>query len=364
MSIDEEPLDLAGFLRRNLLLMAVLALVAGGAVAAWTASRPRVYQSHASVFVLGPSLPVVPDVVRDSLDLYRGLDNLESYLVSLLRSQSLRLSVAQRLKLAESDPFWTGFTEKRNTQGLLAQMDRLLTVESRRGLVSVAARTVEPELSRSMAQACLEELTSRLAARDTQRRDFLAKQLELSRERLRKSEEALRKYQESTGTLIPQEQQSTQEFAVLVDLGRELATAEVSLLSVERQLDAPGDIEKMQELESRRAGLEAQVERLREMVSSREETLRGVPGVAAQYIRLQRDVKVNEKVYELLTEQFEMARIEEARQEFPYRVVDRALLPENPEPRRLLQKTLLAALGGLLLGMILGYLRESASPAA
>lgn len=359
MIVEEEPLDLAGFLRRQVLWMVLFAVVAGAAVAAWVASKPRVFASHSSVFVLGPSLPVVPDVVRDSLDLYRGLDNLESYLVSLLRSQSLRLSVAQRLKLAEKEPFWVGFAEEKNTQGLLAQMERLLTVESRRGLVAVTARTVEPELSRAMAQACLEELTSRLAARDTQRRDFLAKQLEISRERLRKSEEALRKYQESTGTLIPQEQQSTQEFAVLVDLGRELATAEVSLLSVERQLDAPGDIEKMQELESRRAGLQAQVERLSEMVASREETLRGVPGVAAQYIRLQRDVKVNEKVFELLTEQHEMARIEEARQEFPYRVVDRAMLPENPEPRRLIQKTLLATLGGLFFGMILGYLRES-----
>jgi uncharacterized protein involved in exopolysaccharide biosynthesis len=67
-----------------------------------------------------------------------------------------------------------------------------------------------------------------------------------------------------------------------------------------------------------------------------------VPAASLEYLRRMRDVRYQETLFEFMTRQYEMARVDEAKQGQMIQVVDPALVPERRSwpPRTLL--TLLA----------------------
>ena len=73
------------------------------------------------------------------------------------------------------------------------------------------------------------------------------------------------------------------------------------------------------------------------------------PEVGLEYIRKYRDVKYYETLFELLAKQYEMARIDEARDATLIQVLDRAMTPERKSrPKR----TLIVLMTALIIGML------------
>jgi tyrosine-protein kinase Etk/Wzc len=75
-----------------------------------------------------------------------------------------------------------------------------------------------------------------------------------------------------------------------------------------------------------------------------------LPGLAMELVRKMRDVKLNETLYDTLTQQYERARIESLDPGPQFQIVDRAIVPERKAgpPRKLI------ALGGIVLGFLAG----------
>jgi len=73
---------------------------------------------------------------------------------------------------------------------------------------------------------------------------------------------------------------------------------------------------------------------------------------------LSREVETQERVYQFLVEQYEMAKIEEARNMPTIQVLDPAVIPELPVGRGMIQKGMMAAVAGLMLGIFLAFSRE------
>lgn len=63
-----------------------------------------------------------------------------------------------------------------------------------------------------------------------------------------------------------------------------------------------------------------------------------LPGASLEYIRKVRDMKYHETLFELLSKQYEAARIDEAKQAPAIQVIDRAVVPDRKSgpPRMLL----------------------------
>jgi uncharacterized protein involved in exopolysaccharide biosynthesis len=78
-----------------------------------------------------------------------------------------------------------------------------------------------------------------------------------------------------------------------------------------------------------------------------------VPEVGLELARLTRDLKVQETVVTLLTQQLEQARIAEAKDLPVVQVLDRAVPPEYPARPRLLVNLIAAAALSLLLAVVL-----------
>ena len=83
------------------------------------------------------------------------------------------------------------------------------------------------------------------------------------------------------------------------------------------------------------------------------------PEVGLEYIRKYRDVKYYETLFELLAKQYEVARIDEARDATVIQVLDPAITPEKKsKPKRALI-TILAALVAGFLALLWAFIREA-----
>ena len=73
---------------------------------------------------------------------------------------------------------------------------------------------------------------------------------------------------------------------------------------------------------------------------------------------LSREAIIQEMLFELLTREYELAKIEEAKSMPTIQVLDRAVVPEIRMPRRTVTKTLLAGVVSLMLAVFIAFVRE------
>jgi uncharacterized protein involved in exopolysaccharide biosynthesis len=84
-----------------------------------------------------------------------------------------------------------------------------------------------------------------------------------------------------------------------------------------------------------------------------------VPQAGIEYVRKLREVKYNETIFEILARQFEMAKLDEAKEGALIQVVDPAIVPDYKSfPKRGLI-TLAAAFLGLIIGVFVAIFQES-----
>ncbi len=84
-----------------------------------------------------------------------------------------------------------------------------------------------------------------------------------------------------------------------------------------------------------------------------------LPETGLEYLRKMRDLKYQETLFELLSKQFEIAKIDEAKEAALIQVVDKALVPEQKsKPKRSLI-VILATLMAFFLGVLLAFVREA-----
>ena len=345
--------DIIAFGRRYFLHIFLSTALAIALTLGYVLTQPRVYQSYCSLFVtsspgLGGSL--LPAAAQEMLKVGGGSQS--EYVMSILKSRTLQMKVADKLKLSQDESFWRGDKRRRNNQILLDKFSKLAVVSEKKGFVKVDVTTTSPKLSRDIAAVCLDVLVDKLVKETHTKQSFLETQLEESKVRLAASEDNLRKFQEKFNVVVPLEVQGKGEYQALLELSKTLGTSEAALLSLEERLNAPGNIETMIEFKSQEAGLRAEVKLLREMVEQRGKNLKGMPQGQVLYLRLVRDIKINEKIFEILTEQNKLAQIAEAGKDVPFKIVDRPEEADLPASRNLAAKLIGATLLGFLVGLM------------
>jgi capsule polysaccharide export protein KpsE/RkpR len=83
------------------------------------------------------------------------------------------------------------------------------------------------------------------------------------------------------------------------------------------------------------------------------------PTLGLHYIRFKREAVTREKIFELLTQQYEMAKIEEAKEGITFQVIEPAIPPEKKiKPKRKLI-VMVAGITSLFAGILFVLLLES-----
>ncbi len=118
------------------------------------------------------------------------------------------------------------------------------------------------------------------------------------------------------------------------------------------------DLEDLASLQTEVVILEKKIEELKKIISTYESKMKELPEDQIEISRLTRELEVNEKVYLMLKEKYEEARIKEAGLKGDLRVIDDPILPLEPfKPRRKLI-IFMGLLTGIFFGIGMGILKE------
>jgi len=209
------------------------------------------------------------------------------------------------------------------------------------GTISIAVEDRDPKTAASMANAYIEELDNfnRLTRTSSARRtrEFIQERLGIVEQDLAAAENSLSSYQQRKNV------------ALLSPEARGQAEIGANIMAQKLALEVKLNVLRQSLVES-----SEEVRRVKEELGAVERQLGTLPQAGVATMRLWRDLKVQEQLYELLTAQLEEARIRETRDTPTVQVLDPAVPPlHKSRPKRSL-----VVLAGMLLGGVgsLGYL--------
>ena len=313
---------------------------------------PQQTQSMASAMLgqLGPLASLA------SHDL--GLKNPNDIYIAMLESRIAGDALIQRFDLMRR--YRSRSMDKARRE--LAQ--RTAVINGKDSIISIAYDDEDPRRAADISNAYVEELSkisATLAITEAgQRRLFYENQLRLAKEQLSGAEAALRVTQESTGLIEP-EAQAKAIIESVAGLRAQIAVKEVQLRSMSAfATDAnPDYVLTRREI----AGLRGQLSQLERDTGAQPKgdlqiATEKVPEAGMEYLRRYRDVKYHETIFELVAKQYEMAKMDEARDIAVIQVLDPAIPPEKKSSPQRLSMVLAAVFGAALTAMLVAILRE------
>ncbi|MDK6079271.1 GumC family protein [Massilia varians] len=231
------------------------------------------------------------------------------------------------------------------------------------GLILIEVQDKDQKLVAQMANAYVTELlrlTRILAVTEaSQRRLFFERQLELSKNNLATAEVGLKRALDTHGVISV----DIESRAIVETIGRLRAlvsSKEIELNAMNAFVTASNPEHKrvVEELSSLRAEL-FKLENGRATAGTRTTASNEQGGF--QNIKLLRDVKYYQMLYELLAKQYEVARLDEAKDSSIIQVLDEAIEPERHfKPKRAII-VVIAGLVGLLAAIIAAFVLDSRS---
>lgn len=287
-----------------------------------------------------------------------GLKNPNDLYVGMLESRTIADKLISRYDLKTRYDVET-LDEARNKLKLFSTMS-----SDKNGTISVLVEDKEAKFAAELANSFVSELTSLtkgLAISDAaQRRLFFEKQLITVKDDLANAEIALRKTQESTG-LLQLDGQVQGIIRNVAQLEGTIAAKEVQLNSM--RSFATSNNPDLMRLQNEIQGYRTQLEKLKVGKTSGDGDLMvptgKIPEVGVEYIRSLRNVKYQETIFDLLSKQYELAKIDEARESSIIQILDVAVAAEKKaKPKRVII-ILLGFVGGAFLAMLIALMRDS-----
>jgi uncharacterized protein involved in exopolysaccharide biosynthesis len=276
----------------------------------------------------------------------------------MLKSRTVSDNLIERFKLMER-------YESEMPDDARKALDGVMAISAGKdGIISIAATDEDPVFAAQLANAYVEELyqlTQVLAVTEaSQRRLFFEKQLNLAKDQLAKAENAFKQTQQKTGVLALGEQGRAMIEAV-GEIRAQISAKEVQL-GVMRTFATdqnPDFIRTQQEL----SGLRIQLAKLERGGEAGLVPTGQLPEVGLENIRKMRDVKYHETLFELLAKQYELARVDEARDASMIQVLDKAVAPDRKsKPKRALI-VILTALAVGFMAVLWAFIKEAGEKA-
>lgn len=281
-----------------------------------------------------------------------GLKNPNEMFVSLFRSRTVEQAMVQQFDLMHR------YHAKKESQALDA-FERHTSVDlgAKDGLLRITAWDHDPNEAAALANgyvAQFKHLSEHLAISEaSQRRAFFEQQLLDAKSNLATAEDALKRTEQSTGVLqIDSQARSLIESAAM--LRAQIGAKEVQLQGMRTYAtdNNPSVMEAEQELAALRSQLAG-------LAGSGQDSGQGlivpkgkVPEAGLEYLRRLRDVKYYETISELIAKQYEIAKLDEAKQGATIQIVDTAVPPDTRSfPKRTIT-VILAAVAGIFLSCI------------
>lgn len=276
--------------------------------------------------------------------------------ISMLKSISIKDPLVTRFKLMDR------YNVKYRVDAY-NKLDEIAAISlgKKDGLITISISDEDPKLAAEMANEYVNQLgklITRLSMNDAgENRNFLQKRLAETKADLTKAEEALRLFQDRNKAISVTDQAKATIEGV-AQLRAQLAIQEIQLGTLKRQFT-----ENSQEVKNSKSTinqLRSQITDLegKNKTSSSIPSVGSVPQLGQEYIRLMREFKIQETVLEMLTKQYEVAKLSEAKDTTSFQVLEPAKTPERKsKPQRGLI-VIMSAFATCFLMILIAFIQE------
>jgi uncharacterized protein involved in exopolysaccharide biosynthesis len=275
-----------------------------------------------------------------------GIKSPADQYVALLKSYTVYDAIIQRFSLRER-------YGERYIEDVRKELDRRTTISagSKDGMISIEAEDRDPRIAADIANGFVSELqrlSQTLAISEAaQRRLFFERQLQQAKNDLTNAETALRVSGVGEAVLktVPQT-----ALEIVARLKAQVTAQEIKMSSLRTFMtDSNPELRlAAQELLALQA----------ELAKAEGSDVPKAAGAGVEYVSKYRDFKYQEALFELMAKQYELARLDEAREGAVIQVVDVALLPEKRSgPKRAFAAGLTTVVGLLVMSLFVSVRR-------
>ncbi len=341
--------------RRSLLRTAAIGLLIGILIVVLIPNR---YESTARIMPpesSGASTAVLAALTGRGSSEFGGLGNIAASLLGVRTSGPLFVDLLHSAKISGDliDRFDLqkvyGKRYRIDTAKKLARRTSVLE-DKKSGVISITVEDADPLRARNLAQAYLDELNLLVNSTNTSsahlERIFIEHRLQSAEADLERAQKELSNFS-STHTTIDIKEQTRATVDAAAKLQAQVIVEQSELDSL-KQIYGEQNV-RLRAARARISNLKTQLKAITGTSEplqadgsiARDQTaalsqigadyppLRQIPRLAVPYADIYRHVRVQEAVYELLTQQFELARIQEAKDVPVIRVIDAPGVPEK-----------------------------------
>jgi uncharacterized protein involved in exopolysaccharide biosynthesis len=230
--------------------------------------------------------------------------------------------------------------------------------DKKSGIIMISVQDRDAQRSARLARAYIDDLNVRIEQLSTsaarREREFLEARLQTIKQQLDDSTLQLSKFSSRNMTFDPQIQGKAMIEAG-ASLQGQLIAAETELSGLE-QVYGPEN-SRVKAASARAGELRSKLRSMSGVGDTKSAgqlypSLEQLPLLGNTYYDLARQAKINETVYEVLTRQYELAKVQEAKEVPSIRVLDEPVVPE----RKIFPPRLLIVILGTLMTLLLGIL--------
>ncbi|CAH2032328.1 GumC family protein [Trichlorobacter ammonificans] len=284
-----------------------------------------------------------------------GLGGSSELYMGILKSRSVADAVIQRMELEKE-------LKTNNRDVLRSALQGMVKFQAGKdGIITVTADNKDPRKAAMLANTFVDELQRKslqlnLTKASTER-SFLEKRLVVVKQDLKNAEDDMKAFQEQYKT-IKADAQAAASIEGVARVKAELVTSEVQLAALRHSMtDEAPEVRRML----------ATIARLRAQLNAMSgagdaggviPSVGSAPGIGVEYVRKLREFKLQEALFEQLTKQFELAKLNEARDSSSLQVLDEAVVPTQKSKPRRSMIVILATVTALFCSVLLVFIQE------
>jgi uncharacterized protein involved in exopolysaccharide biosynthesis len=274
--------------------------------------------------------------------------------LGILKSRSVADAVIKRLDLQNEFKAKTIDDTRKKLEGFVKFK------AGKDGIISIDADSKDPRKAAQLANTFVDELGRRTVELNLSKagteRIFLEKRLEVVKQDLRNAENDMKAFQERYKT-FKVDSQAVVAIEGIARLKAEIITKEAQLASLRNSMT-----DESTEVKTLQAGIGRLKSQLGSMSGSGGSdvipTVGNIPALGVEYYRKMRELKTQEAIFEQLTKQYEVAKLNEAKDTSSLQVLDEAVAPlKKSKPKRALI-VILAAVTAFFASIFIVFIQE------
>ena len=284
-----------------------------------------------------------------------GLGGTSDLYMGILKSRSVADAVIRRLDLQKE------FKSKTLEDARKALEGTVKFQAGKDGIISISADYKDPVKAALLANTFVDELSRRSVQLNLTKvgseRVFLEKRLEVVKQDLRNAENDMKAFQEKYKT-IKADSQATVAIESIAKLRAELVSKEVQLATLRNTMtDENSQVKSLLAAVAKiksQLGAMAGADGGSDVIPS----VGNMPGLGLEYTRKLRELKIQEAIFEQLSKQYEVAKLNEAKDSSSLQVLDEAVVPlKKSKPKRSLI-VILSAVTAFFISIFVVFIQE------